>query len=636
MARKETPESVRTWPVQVMIGLLALGTLISINLVWHHEVIVYGSTEAELIGCADGSAFDCDKVNTSDESELFGIPISVFAIPTYLTMIALGILALRRKEHLPLAHAFGIGLLTVLYSVFLFYVSKVRLEALCLWCISLYTINIASTALAWFATGRKIPELIQKSLGDLSPSSSSLRVAVPLCLITAIVAIGGQKAFRRSLEGEARVELPDAPKKAETTTADGGKKLKDDPAGSPTPRSLPVTLADGTTGNLEITADDLWKGNPEASVVVTKFADFQCGYCKRLGNELRRLVDAYGDRVLFVFKHFPMSPRCNPGVKNNSHPQACAAARASECARQQGRFWAFHDLTYKNQHSLGLPSLRAYAKEVDIDLDAFNACVASNETHDQVFATATHGMDVGVKSTPSLFINGDLDRGARTAEAMAFTLEQALGTDRLEAQAISNEMRQVAVANDEVPDDLPPMTEVRYGNLSFLIDTFEASIENGKAVSGKGKIPATAVSWFEAAAACQASGKRLCTEQEWIAACQGATPVDDDGDGQYADDMIEGTAYPHSDYHVRGVCWDARNRDTERPVYTGSMPGCRSLDGIYDLTGNVSEWVGDSERGAVLLGGGFDTTKDKARCYRRNQTYGPGARAYRNGFRCCQ
>ena len=127
----------------------------------------------------------------------------------------------------------------------------------------------------------------------------------------------------------------------------------------------------------------------------------------------------------------------------------------------------------------------------------------------------------------------------------------------------------------------------------------------------------------------------MCTESEWIGACQGAPAIDDDADGEFADDMVEGTTYPYSDLHQPGRCWDGRPPTGFRPVYTGEMPGCVTSDGAYDMTGNVEEWVGDSPESAVLLGGAYDTTKDKARCYRRNDVYGAGYANRRTGFRCC-
>jgi formylglycine-generating enzyme required for sulfatase activity len=143
------------------------------------------------------------------------------------------------------------------------------------------------------------------------------------------------------------------------------------------------------------------------------------------------------------------------------------------------------------------------------------------------------------------------------------------------------------------------------------------------------------MSWYAARDACTAAGKRLCTEQDWASACQGRLAVDDDGDGQFADDLIEGDTYPYGEHHEPGRCWDDKDREGFRPVYTGEMPGCVSSTGIYDLTGNVEEWAGATPEAAVLLGGAFDTQDDHARCHRRNDSFGPGHANARTGFRCC-
>ena len=136
----------------------------------------------------------------------------------------------------------------------------------------------------------------------------------------------------------------------------------------------------------------------------------------------------------------------------------------------------------------------------------------------------------------------------------------------------------------------------------------------------------------------------MCTAGEWLTACQGTVPRDDDGDGEFADDLIEGTAYPYGDFHEDERCWDGHGPSdppTEdgtpwRPVLTGQLPGCVSAAGTYDLTGNVEEWVGDTAEHAVLLGGAFDTSEDHARCYRYNDTFGAGYKNPRTGFRCCE
>ena len=170
---------------------------------------------------------------------------------------------------------------------------------------------------------------------------------------------------------------------------------------------------------------------------------------------------------------------------------------------------------------------------------------------------------------------------------------------------------------------------------SFEMHTFEAGLKDGVATSGVHVIPATRMSWFSAKDACEKSGMRLCTQKEWLSACQGELALDDDQDDEYADDLVEGTQYPYGDFHNPTRCWSGKDRTTFRPVYTAEMPGCVSAKGIYDLVGNVEEWVGETPEKAVLMGGAYDTPKDKARCYRANDTFGPGYSNKRTGFRCC-
>lgn len=513
---------------------------------------------------------------------------------------------------------FAIAVFSALYSVFLAYISKVELGTWCLWCIRLYFTNatiLVLSAVAVYKTPR--------------PAVPALGKAAGLFAVAALLSIGGQKAYRSTLLQGAPV-LDNLPAVVEDTTTR-------DPEGPAPILEWQVKTEDGNDATLSTAADDPWKGNRDSKVAVVEFADFECGYCKRASGELKRLHEAYGDRVLFVYKHYPMDPKCNPGVNNLKHRRACLAAQAGVCAQKQGVFWAFHDLTFKNQHQLKAENLTTYLESAGGDKTEFLACMRAREGEAKVVADATMGMNLNTHGTPRIWVNGKLYRAGQSAEQMAKTLELALGATAADATANARGLRQVREAAKPIPADVPPMQTITLADgTSFEIDTFESSLADGKATVGKREIPGTRMSWYAARDACAAADKHLCTEREWIAACQGALPVDDDGDGEFADDLIEGTTYPYGDYHEPGRCWDGRNRDTERPVYTGEMPGCVSKDGVYDLTGNLEEWVGDSPQSAVLLGGAYDTSKDHARCYRRNTTFGAGYASLRTGFRCCR
>ena len=619
--QKSLPPWVFSIPMWLLVVLALVGVAIGVFLTYHHELQAYAGAEAtgHLWGCESTAKVDCDTVNNSPWSEILGVPLATWAIPTYLLIAGLALMAATgRRRVLPLIVAIGVA--TSLFSVFLYYVSVVELEKVCKWCIRMYFINGATLVLP-FLSGR------MKQL----PGPMLVGVVALAFALTNGVTIVVQQTYRSTLL-EGTPDLPELVEEPQTMEPS-------DPEGPAPVLSWEITTEDKNEGRLLTTSpDDAWKGNRDAKVAIVEFADFECGYCKRSSGQLKRVYEAYKDQVVFIFKHFAMDPACNPGVDNKRHRYACSASIASKCAQRQGFFWAFHDLAFKNQHQLKVEHLRTYAETVGIDMEEFDRCTRENveAAKAEVIADGEAGKTIDIHGTPRVFINGKLYRAGTSAQQFARQVEIELGATAQEAAAsalnVSNERPPIR----PIPPDVPEMAVVEFGDLKFKIDTFEASLEQGVAAVGKHQIPATRMSWFAASDACAAAGKRMCTEKEWVAACQGALPVDDDDNGQYADDLIEGNTYPYADYHEVGYCWDGKtDHEKYRPVYTGEMAGCVTAQGVYDLTGNVEEWVGETAEKAVLLGGAYDTDKDHARCYRRNDTFGPGLANVRTGFRCC-
>ena len=620
----------------VLAGLA--GAAIGGLMTWHHDVQMFGDAALQggLIGCEATEEVNCDIVNTSEFSEFLGVPIATWGIATYLLIAGLAALAAAGRQAM-LKVLLAIGLGTTAYSAFLFGISKLQLNYICAWCMRLYGINIAIPVLSLAAGAWSAPR----------PSGRVMGSALAAFVALSAVSVGGERAFRASLLGDAAetTRLVSAPE----TSAPVPSGPFVDPVGLLAERTITVTTEDKNEAELIIRPDDAWKGNPDAEVVLVEFADLECGYCKRTSGQLKRLYDAYSEDVLFVFKHFPMDPACNAGVKNRKHRYACKAAMASVCAQEQGRFWAFHDLAFKNQHKLKDDNLRTYAETSGVEMGAFDTCMRNPDTKQMVVSDAADGAAVDAHGTPRIFINGRLYRSGSSAEQMAVAIESALGRSGADAREAAKAVAEEKLTITPIADDVAEMQHIQQGSLDFYIDTFESALDitgsSATAQQGRHLVPATQMSWFAANEACQAAGKRMCSEAEWVASCQNAEPIDDDGNGQFADDMVEGTSYPYSDYHSRGRCWDGHKRGTLcgpekdqpcRPVFTGEMPGCVSAGGVYDLTGNVEEWVGESAETAVLLGGAFDTSDDHARCYRRNSTYGPGFANVRTGFRCCK
>jgi protein-disulfide isomerase len=107
--------------------------------------------------------------------------------------------------------------------------------------------------------------------------------------------------------------------------------------------------------------------------------------------------------VKFVYRDFPLV---------DIHPDAFRAAEASHCAQDQNKYWAYHDQLFMNQSDLTQAALEGYAKNIGLDMDLFKSCLASEKHKAQVLEDIQDGLALGVKGTPTFFINGVKFEGA--------------------------------------------------------------------------------------------------------------------------------------------------------------------------------------------------------------------------------
>jgi protein-disulfide isomerase len=136
-----------------------------------------------------------------------------------------------------------------------------------------------------------------------------------------------------------------------------------------------------------------------------------------VGPTLSKLREAYGDRVRFIWKDFPLT---------SIHPLAFKAAEAAHCAGDQDKFWEYHDKLFSNQQQMQVNALKKHAADLGLDTAAFGACLDSGKYADRVRDGVQTGTRLGVSSTPSVFINGRLVRGAQSYEAFEAVIEDEL------------------------------------------------------------------------------------------------------------------------------------------------------------------------------------------------------------------
>lgn len=168
------------------------------------------------------------------------------------------------------------------------------------------------------------------------------------------------------------------------------------------------------------------RGSANAPVTIVEYLDFQCPFCGRAYKTMEeQILKQYGDRVRFVVKSLPLT---------SIHPWAESAALAAACARQQDpeAFWKLYDYFFKNQTAISKDNIKdravGAATDAGIDKAQFEACYDSEGAMLAVKADEREAEALGVRSTPTFFINGRKLEGALPFETLKTAIDAALAS----------------------------------------------------------------------------------------------------------------------------------------------------------------------------------------------------------------
>ena len=143
-------------------------------------------------------------------------------------------------------------------------------------------------------------------------------------------------------------------------------------------------------------------GSPTAVVTVEEFADFQCGACAGVHPVVKEVQSAYGSRIKFVFRNFPLQ----------MHDKAYDAAVAAEAAGLQGKYWQMQDQLFTNQTAWSSPGANhkqlwnEYAEKIGLDIAKWQNDIAGMGAKQRVDSDMARGRALSVGSTPTIFVNG--------------------------------------------------------------------------------------------------------------------------------------------------------------------------------------------------------------------------------------
>ncbi|MFC1653599.1 DsbA family protein [Patescibacteria group bacterium] len=163
-------------------------------------------------------------------------------------------------------------------------------------------------------------------------------------------------------------------------------------------------------------------GNASASATLVEFSDFECPACASYSYMVNQLKQDLGDKVRIIYRHFPL---------RSIHDNAQLAGQAAQAAGNQEMFWQMHDKLFENQISwseLDNPeeTFIGYAEELELDIEKFKTDLHSQEVEDKVNSDYQSGIQAGVNSTPSFYLNGLKLQNPGSYETFKQLIEQNL------------------------------------------------------------------------------------------------------------------------------------------------------------------------------------------------------------------
>lgn len=342
--------------------------------------------------------FDCAAVSASPWAEhylflfRYPVPTSVFPLGFFVAFaVLLGLGWVRGgDEHYPtavarddtLAFAWLLLLPAAVTDLLLIYVMKFQLRTWCIVCLMIDITTLLLLILVPLARQRGYTGLFRSGFSGAFRHANWIAFGLVFVLVITV----GQRRYSQAVDQilvETRIEFTEW-------------FAEQEPVSSP--------LLNG---------DEFHRGTPGAPFQVIEFADFQCPFCAGCSHDIIKLIETYPGQIDFVFRHYPLGQDCAPGLMRDSHPDACMAAYAVDCAGRHDKYWEMYDILFEMFPEMRLDgkrptvqNMREAAHELGLPATEFYYCLEDEEIKAAVIASVMVGRAVGVNGTPAVFTNG--------------------------------------------------------------------------------------------------------------------------------------------------------------------------------------------------------------------------------------
>lgn len=374
-----------------LVALVVLALLAVADGVWLTIVHVDYETGINTVASTCHSLSDKGCTVTAGRfGAVMGVPVATIGGAGAFAILTLAIAAFRKRDAHEDPHRSMLLVLagvSVLASMLMAVLSTIE-GSFCPFCVGWYAINFGLLVAAWMARNRdhRFTDIVDDATGTTG------FVALGAFVIALVGGVGvHNREISRRMKKEEEMMQEHAPEIADKILMKNGTLEQ-------APREVAVKGSPS-------------KGPDDAEIVIVEFGDFECPHCQKLWNSVEEYTRTTDRKVKLHFANFPLSEACNP-MANDLHPHACAAAVAGVCAQRQDRFWEYGQLMFDNQKALDTDDLVQYAKDVDMDIAAFQSCLDDPDAMTQVKYDIGLAMKMDVKATPTFFVNGYAVTGA--------------------------------------------------------------------------------------------------------------------------------------------------------------------------------------------------------------------------------
>lgn len=399
-----------------------IGVLLSTYSVYEYARLIFAAEfglQLKPSFCNINELFNCEAVHSSAWGAWQGIPLGSVGLFFYGTIFLFSLVASSEacfSRRAVTDFYLSVSFIGLAISLFFLWIALSELKTVCLVCLALDFV-----ALAFFIVSLSAMNQFGSGLTGLVTGTLQV-ISAPLSLFNSDDARHLRRLLFTSLflMFLLSLALPNLLSEYLVKPIESARLLEQQEQASKDSiarwhSSAPISLDLKLDGSPD---SDYYKGQLQAPVQIVEFSDFECPACQAYHSVVEEFLDSYKDKLLFVFKNYPLDKSCNSAMPHEMHQNACFAAELARCAGEQGKFWEATNYLFTLPEQLGEQAeldsanmrqeMLKMVTAVTLNSTQIDECLNSKRHNGKLISDVALGNSIPIMGTPSFIINGRL------------------------------------------------------------------------------------------------------------------------------------------------------------------------------------------------------------------------------------